>query len=113
MSEIIVGYDCEFDSDNLMAEGIVRDLVDAYPGHGWFVAIKGGVIHVKDLDLNEKWGMCLHYSQIKGDANDRKKQVTRAAGEFLERANLARGKKTEQVVKSIEGVPQKHMRAGL
>jgi hypothetical protein len=109
----VVGYDCENDTDNAMAEGIVRDIVEAYPGHGWFVTIKGGVIHVKDLDLNEKWGMCLHYSQIKGDAADRKKQVTRAAGEFLERANLKRGGKTEQTVTSIEGVPLKDMRPGI
>jgi hypothetical protein len=112
MSDIvIVGIDAERETDETMAKEMLADLVHAYPGHAWFVAIKGGVVHVKDLDLNDKWGMCLHYSQIKHDANDRKRDVLRAAGEFLERANVARGaKRAGQDVTSIEGVPQKWMR---
>ena len=112
MSEVvIVGIDAENEADETMAKGMLADLVHAYPGHAWFVSIKGGIVHVKDLDLNDKWGMCLHYGQIKGDANDRKRDVLRAAGEFLERANVARGaKRADQNVRSIEGVAQKWMR---
>ena len=112
MSDIvIVGIDAERETDETMAKQMLADLVQAYPGHAWFVTIKGGVIHVKDMDLNDKWGMCLHYSQIKGDANERKRDVIRAAGEFLERAHVARGaKRSDQNVRSIEGVPQKWMR---
>lgn len=112
MSDIvIVGIDAENPADETMAKGMLADLVQAYPGHAWFVAIKGGVVHVKDLDLNDKWGMCLHYSQVKGDANERKRDVLRAAGEFLERANVARGaKQAGQHVRSIEGVPDRWMR---
>lgn len=108
---VIVGIDAENTADETMAKHMLADLVQAYPGHAWFVAIKGGVVHVKDLDLNDKWGMCLHYSQIKGDANERKRDVLRAAGEFLERANVARGaKRSGQHVRHIEGVPDKWMR---
>lgn len=112
---VIVGIDTEHESDDTMAKHMLADLVHAYPGHAWFVTIKGGVIHVKDMDLNDKWGMCLHYSQVKGDAKDRKRDVIRAAGEFLERARVARGRKSEeQHVTRIEGVPDKWLaRAGV
>lgn len=105
----VVGYDTEHATDEPMAAQMVSDLCQAYPGHGWFVMIKGGIVHVKDLDLNDKWGMALHYSQIKGDAKDRKRDVLRAAGEFLERANLKRGAKSGQTVTRVEGIPDKHM----
>ena len=107
---LVVGIDTEHDSDAGMAEQILADLCRAYPGHGWFVVIRGGVVHVKDMDINEHWGMALKYSQIKADAQDRKRQVIRAAGEFLERANLRRGAKTESgKVKHVEGIPDKHL----
>lgn len=110
LNETIVGYDTEHERDEPLAREIVNTLSTSYPGHGWFVLIKGGVVQVKNLDWSDKWGMTLHYSQIVSDANDRKKHVIRAAGEFLERAAVKRGAKTEQVVRSIEGVPQKDVR---
>jgi hypothetical protein len=82
----VVGIDVEHDRDDAMAMQMVQDLVSAYPGHSWFVVIRGGIVHIKDMDMHPDWGMCLHYSQIKADAADRKKQVLFAAGEFLERA---------------------------
>jgi len=110
----IVGYDTEHTRDEPMAEQILADLVATYPGHAWFVIIKGGILHIKDMDLNDKWGMCLHYSRIKDDAKERKHQVMMAAGEFLERANLRRGRKTDDVALKVEGIPDKHMtRVGL
>ena len=110
----IVAIDTEHTCDEPMAEQMLADLCTAYPGHAWLVVIRGGIVHIKDLDLNDKWGMALHFSQVKGDAKERKRDVLRAAGEFLERANIARGAKTEQIVTSIEGVAQKYMtRAGV
>lgn len=82
----VVGIDVEHDRDDPMAVDMVRDLCQAYPGHSWFVVIRGGIVHIKDMDMHPDWGMALHYSQIKGDAADRKRQVLGAAGEFLERA---------------------------
>lgn len=105
----IVGYSTEHDVDERMAAQMVHDLCLAYPGHGWFVDIKGGVVHIKDLDLNDKWGMCIHYSQVKADANDRKRQVLRGAGELLERANLRRGRSDNERVLHVEGIPDKQM----
>lgn len=115
MSDCIVGYDTEHDSDEGMARGTLHTLCTHYPGHAWFVVIKGGVMHVKNLHFNDKWGMCLHYTNIKGDAAARERDVVRAAGEFLERANRARGeRKDDGKVRAIDGVPVKDMmRAGL
>ena len=106
---IVVGIDTEHVADEPMAEQMLADLCTAYPGHAWFVVVKGGIVHIKDLDLNDKWGMCLHYSQVKGDAKERKRDVLRAAGEFLERANLKRGAATGQTVRHVDGIPDKYM----
>jgi hypothetical protein len=111
---LIVGIDTEHTSDEPMAEQMLADLCKAYPGHAWFVIIRGGIVQVKNMDFNDKWGMVLHYSQLKADAQERKKQLVLRAGEFLERANIARGAKTEEKVMHIEGIPDKHMtRVGL
>lgn len=95
----VVGIDCEHDRDDPMAMEMVQTLCKAHPGHAWFVVIRGGIVHIKDMDMHPDWGMCLHYSQIKADAGDRKKQVLWAAGEFLERARKKNGKVELQDIK--------------
>ena len=95
----VVGIDCEHDRDDPMAMGMVKDLCQAHPGHAWFVVIRGGVVHIKDMDMHPDWGMCIHYNDIKSDAADRKKQVLWAAGEFLERARRRNGKIEFQDIK--------------
>lgn len=104
----IVGIDVEHDRDDSMAMEMLRDLSAAYPGHSWFVVIRGGIVHVKDMDISPHWGMCLHYSDIKDDAKERKRSLIRAAGEFLERANLKRGMKTERAM-HVEGIADKYL----
>lgn len=114
MSDLVVGYDTEHERDEGMAQDTLKTLVRHYPGHAWFIVIKGGVMHVKNLHFNDKWGMCLHYSNIKGDTTARTRSVVRAAGEFLERARVARGANTGERVRRLEGVPDKDMtRAGM
>jgi hypothetical protein len=95
----IVGIDVEHDRDDSMAMQMVQDLVSTYPGHSWSVVIRGGIVHIKDMDLHPDWGMALHYSQICADAKDRKKQVLFAAGEFLERARKKAGVVSFQDIK--------------
>jgi hypothetical protein len=107
MNDVVVGYDTEHDRDEPLAREIVNVLSTTYPGHGWFVLIKGGIVQVKNLDWSDKWGMTLHYTQINADAKARKQHIVRAAGEFLERAAVRRGAKGEQAVRTIEGVPDK------
>lgn len=108
MTSPVVGIDVENDIDDPMAMGMVRDLCRQYPGHSWFVVIRGGIVHVKDMDISPDWGMCIHYSDIKDDANDRTRKVLRAAGEFLERARVKRGEGSKAVT-SVEGIDQKYL----
>ena len=108
---IVVGYDTEHDCDERLAQELVQVLVHAYPGHPWFVVIRGGVIHIKHMELSSSWGMCLHYTDLKEDATVRRQSVIRAAGEFLERAAMKRGAHdAEQVVTGVEGIPDKWLR---
>lgn len=107
--EHVVGIECEHDRDMPLAGELLHALVCVYPGYDWFILIRGGVVQVKIMSWSEKWGMCLHYSDIVHDANKRKKDIVRAAGEFLERANAIRGKNQGDKLKAIEGVPQKHI----
>ena len=104
----IVGIDTEHDRDESMAVDMLKELVKTYPGHSWFVVIRGGVVHVKDMDISHHWGMCLHYSDIKDDAKERTKSLLRSAGEFLERANLKRGAKTDRAM-HVEGIADKYL----
>lgn len=105
----VVGIDCEQALDEPMARAAVQTLVRAYPGHDWYVLIRGGVMHIKAMNIHPQWGMCLHYSQIKGDATARQRSIVRSAGEFLERAGLRRGAWAELKVESVDGVPEKDM----
>lgn len=110
----IVGIDCENRCDDAMAKEALATLVKHYPGHDWHVMIRGGVMHVKAMNINEHWGMALHYTQIKADAKDRARSIVRSAGEFLERANLKRGAREDVKATHVDGIPDKHMtRAGL
>jgi hypothetical protein len=109
MAETVVGYDTEHERDEPLAKEIVNTLSTTYPGHGWFVLIKGGVVQVKNLDWSDKWGMVLHYSQLGNDAKVRNQSVIRSAGEFLERARVKRGAKTDETVRHIEGIADKYL----
>jgi hypothetical protein len=105
----IVGIDCEHPTDEGMAKQAIQTLVAHYPGHDWNVVIRGGIMHVKAMNIHHQWGMCLHYSQIKADAKERAKGIVRAAGEFLERANLKRGAYEGQKVAAVDGISAKDM----
>lgn len=112
--EHIVGIECKDEADMPLAREVLGYLVFKYPGYQWFVYIAGGVVQIKISNWSDKWGMVMHMSQIAHDAAVRRKSVIRSAGEFLERANMIRGRATGEQVKSIEGVPQRHLaRAGL
>ena len=78
-----IAADTEHDRDIPMARELIGILHGAYPGHEWFVLIRGGVVQIKKLEWSSNWGMALMYANLKGDATARKRDVLRAAGEFL------------------------------
>ncbi len=73
------------------------DLLEkAYPGHGWRVFARSGVVYfnsisICQLDPNAAWSMTLHQNDLR-DAGRMAKKVRRAGGEYLERARLRREK---------------------
>ena len=77
--------------DMTMAKDIAETLFEKYPGYMWAVSVKSGVAVIKCLNISSLYGFVLKYSDIKGDAVYRKKEVVRAGGELLERAGMKRG----------------------
>src|SRR5204862_169078 len=86
-----------------MCKEIGQDLCSTYPGYTWHVRIDGGLLVIKNMSISSVWSMNLPYSRIAHDAGYRKHSVIMAAGEFLEAANLRRGKATGETAKTLDG----------
>jgi hypothetical protein len=99
----------EGDTDAQYAEAlsIMNLLTAAYPGHPWAVRVAGGVIFIRYLDdrLLGNWGMALKQKDSNHDAAVLKREVVMKAGEWLERAGLARGRSNGDEIIRVEGVP--------
>lgn len=91
-----------------MAKEIAEALSTAYPGHSWHVRIDGGLVIIKNMNISVTAGMVRQYSEIAHDAGYRKKEVIRAAGEFLEAAHMRRGYFQGESAKTLEGLPRGH-----
>lgn len=104
---------CQGDSPlaDAAAKEAAEVLVAAYPNHSWSVEVRQGLLIIKHGEASGyrgRIGMARHLAQLGNDANHRKKEVIRAAGELLERANLKRGGRTEDPVRHLE--VDKHLR---
>lgn len=100
----MITTDVEEVRDLNLAKEIAEILHEHYPNHLWAVNIKGGLVHVKNYYISDKFGMAIHYKNISGDAAVRKKKIIRAGGEFLERAKMKRGKYEGLAVGKVEGI---------
>ena len=80
--------------DNPLADGHAKEapeiLCSAYPNHSWWVECKSGLLIIKHFGISDKIGMVRKLTALAADANLRKRDLVRAAGELLERAGLAR-----------------------
>ena len=90
------------------AKYVLEVLCDIYPGHPWATRVSGGIVFIKHLGLGSNWGMVRKYSDMKHDATTFKKEIIMAAGEFLERANLYRGRDLGDEIQTVEGLPDKY-----
>ncbi len=96
--------------DDVMAGDIARTLAEAYPGHPWHIRLGGGMLIIKHMKISDKVGIARRYDRLTWDAGRRRKEVVMAAGEFLERAGLTRGRIVEgEVAKMVEGAKDKHL----
>ena len=97
------------------AVGIMELLTTAYPGHPWGVRVAGGVIFIRYMNpmMSGNWGMVIKRKDVDHDAEKLKRDVIRAAGEWLERAGLKRGRSDDSEIERVEGVPEKYFRKPL
>lgn len=90
------------------ADSILEILCLAYPGHPWAVRVDGGVIFIRHLaSPAANWGMNCKVRNVNHAAAVLKREIVKMAGEFLERAGLARGRYDDTEIQRVEGVPEK------
>lgn len=91
------------------AKGVLSLLWATYPGHPWAVKCDTGMIFIRHLGFDGKWGMNLKVSEVDHDAAVMKKKIVMLAGEWLERVGMIRGRHdSDQEIEHVEGVPQKY-----
>jgi hypothetical protein len=100
--------------ENELADAHAKETAEilcaAYPNHSWWVECKGGVIVIKHFGISGIIGMLRKLAALANDAEARKREIIRAAGELLERAGLPRRDyRGEQVTKfEADGKIVKH-----
>lgn len=92
------------------AHDILALLTTCYPGHPWAVRVDDGIIFIRHLAFGDgKWGMNLRTSEVDHDAAVMRKKIIMLAGEWLERAGIARTRfDSDQENYRVEGVPERH-----
>ena len=90
------------------AQAILDVLSTAYPGHPWGVRVYDGGFFIRHLAFPKNWGMNYRGSGHAYSSSALKAQIIRMAGEWLERAGMARGRHdADQEIDYVEGVPEK------
>lgn len=90
------------------AEGIIEVLTTAYPSHPWAVRVYPGGFFIRHLDFPSQWGMNFKYKTTGYSWSSMKREIIMKAGEWLERANLVRGRWNGDETKRVEGVPEQY-----
>jgi hypothetical protein len=87
-------------------------LTTAYPSHPWGVRVYEGGFFIQYLlkPFNQPYGMNCKYKDFAHSASALKRDIIMKAGEWLERAGLARGRSNGDEIMWVEGVPEKHQR---
>ncbi len=87
---------------------ILEVLTTIYPGHPWAVRVYDGGFFIRHLDFPSQWGMNCKYRDFAHDAAVLKREIILKAGEWLERANMKRGRyDADQPAYRVEGVPER------
>lgn len=88
------------------AEQILQVLTFAYPGYPWAVRVYDGGFFIRNLMFDGNYGMNCKFKSVGHDWAVMKREIIGMAGEWLERANLRRGRANEDPIVKIEGVPE-------
>ncbi len=73
-----------------------------YPGFVWYVRSDGGVLCIKCNALGNAC-MIRHLSDVQHDAGRFSREIILAAGEFLERGYMKRGKWNGEYARKLDG----------
>ena len=117
MTDIIIE---KVEGHNLADVRLVGDVHEVlnrhYPGYTWVVGLNdeglGGVMSIMNMDVNMQilgnpsWGYVLKLSTVYQDPS--LKCVVKAGGAILESAGLSRNGNKCEVVKKIDGLPNKY-----
>lgn len=90
------------------AESILETLTLAYPNHPWAVRVYEGGFFIKHLAFDGNYGMSCKFRSAGYSASALKRDIIMKAGEWLERAGLARGRGEGEEILWVEGVPDRH-----
>jgi hypothetical protein len=91
------------------AKMIIDVLTFAYPGHPWGVRVYDGGFFIRHLAFPANYGMNCKFRDVCHDAAVLKREVIMMAGEWLERAGLARGRyDSDQEITHLEGAAPNH-----
>jgi hypothetical protein len=93
------------------AEKVMAILCAAYPGHPWAVRVDDGIVFIRHLQFGSNWGMNLKVKEADYSASFLKKKIVMLAGEWLERAGLARGRENGDEIARVDGVPAQYQPA--
>lgn len=103
---MIVYFEGDTAAQQSEAKSIHEVLSFAYPGHPWAVRVTRGGFFIRHLAFPSSWGMACRASEVSHDAAVMKRTIIRLAGEWLERANMRRGRYDDlQDAGPVEGVP--------
>lgn len=93
-------------SEATIAQNALAALMKTYPGYSWFVEVRGGLLMIRNADIDYRGRYCMvrKLGQVQHDYGKLVREVVHAAGEYLERANLRRGtKRADERVSALEG----------
>lgn len=92
------------------AAAVLTILMDTYPGHAWHVRTQGGLFYIRHIvdGMVKPWGMVVKFKDVTHDWKVLKHEVIIKAGEWLERAGLARRASDGTEATYIEGLPDSH-----
>ena len=90
------------------ANDIIAVLCVAYPGHPWAVRVYDGGFFIRHLSFPTNWGMNCKFRDTGHDWAVMKREIISKAGEWLERAGMARGRYDGDWEQGrVEGVPDR------
>lgn len=126
MTDAVVGWQAGSDindpnsgtaAERTLAQNGLEALCRTYPGYSWFVEVRDGLLMIRcaELDWRGRYCMVRKLGEIQHDYGRLVRELTHAAGEYLERAHLRRGAAREgEHAKVLEGAPYfKPMPSGL